>query len=700
MINLFQKEVGRVQGLTHQNRMINLSIVVPFKNIIQPKFGEFLLVKESDLKGVVLRVISCIPAGSLKSSSGDEYQVALSVRSTDLSDTLRDDHLWYVYSVMVLGAIQIKDNQLSYSPGIRNVPHLGFSVCRPSDDALNYLANIDTSDTDPLIGELSIGSELSYFSDGKSTVPVHFDLKRLISKRTFVFSRAGYGKSNFVKLLITRLREQVIKEHTKCGILIFDPEGEYAFKTKAGLPGFGDLEPFVDGLVVFTNRKINDPYYKNFIGGTIKIDLRILDPREVADILFPSSTAEAQWKNIMMALGGKNKNFWRAMIDEISYGGSPDFEEYKSKIQALDSFGANSFNAFVRRLQKTVLQLHSSESTLLDQVTYHLKQGSVVIIDISILSDVIAGHIIELTLKKIFEYNQEKFMAETEGDMITTVIVVEEAQNSLGSTRSDDQSPVVRWAKEGRKYNLGGIYITQQPSALAKELLSQGDNYFAMHLINHLDLDTLQKVNAHFSEDILTYLMGEPIRGNAYFWSAPYQPYVINVKIDQYENRVKVLSDEEKAKYLNGENEKKFASVEFKEKEKIVAQEFIKRIREGYGLYTVADSEGVLNEFTKGKKALAIKPFYAREVLGGILRDFEAFKDLLTLEDSKEVAPEQYVIALFDEMQLLIDKRFVRMKQYGGKKGGVVDYFLLLSSENLKIEHKLPNAVIPVTEQQ
>ena len=86
-------------------------------------------------------------------------------------------------------------------------------------------------------------------------------------------------------------------------------------------------------------------------------------------------------------------------------------------------------------------------------------------------------------------------------------------------------------------------------------------------------------------------------------------------------------------------------------------------------------------------------------MLGTILREFEAFNDLLTLEDGKEVAPEQYVIALFDEMQLLIDKRFVRMKQYGGKKAGVVDFFLLLNIENLKLEHKLPNAVIPVKEQ-
>ncbi len=74
-----------------------------------------------------------------------------------------------------------------------------------------------------------------------------------------------------------------------------------------------------------------------------------------------------------------------------------------------------------------------------------------------------------------------------------------------------------------RKYNLGAIIVTQQPGAISDQLLSQGDNFFALHLVSSVDLDALKRNNAHFSDDILSYILNEPIEGNAYFWLAPSQ---------------------------------------------------------------------------------------------------------------------------------------------------------------------------------
>jgi hypothetical protein len=102
----------------------------------------------------------------------------------------------------------------------------------------------------------------------------------------------------------------------------------------------------------------------------------------------------------------------------------------------------------------------------------------------------------------------------------------------------EENSPFVEWAKEGRKYKLGAILVTQQPGAISDQLLSQGDNFFALHLISSADLDALKRNNAHFSDDILSYILNEPIEGNAYFWSAPSQPYVISAKVFSFEKYV------------------------------------------------------------------------------------------------------------------------------------------------------------------
>jgi DNA helicase HerA-like ATPase len=74
--------------------------------------------------------------------------------------------------------------------------------------------------------------------------------------------------------------------------------------------------------------------------------------------------------------------------------------------------------------------------------------------------------------------------------------------------------------KEGRKYDLGAVLITQQPGSIPAEILSQGDNWFLFHLLSASDLTTLRKANAHFSDDLLSALLNEPIPGQGVFWSS------------------------------------------------------------------------------------------------------------------------------------------------------------------------------------
>jgi hypothetical protein len=121
------------------------------------------------------------------------------------------------------------------------------------------------------------------------------------------------------------------------------------------------------------------------------------------------------------------------------------------------------------------------------------------------------------------------------------VAVIEEAQSVLSQHQSEN-SPFVQWVKEGRKYELGAIMVTQQPGSIDTRLLSQGDNFFSFHLTSATDLGALERVNAHFSQDVLTSLLSEPIRGNAYFWAAPAQPFVLPVRVLNFETEYKAAA--------------------------------------------------------------------------------------------------------------------------------------------------------------
>ena len=96
--------------------------------------------------------------------------------------------------------------------------------------------------------------------------------------------------------------------------------------------------------------------------------------------------------------------------------------------------------------------------------------------------------------------------------------------------------------KEGRKYDLGAVLITQQPGSIASEILSQGDNWFVFHLLSSIDLQTLKKANAHFSDDLLSTLLNEPLVGNGIFWSsAGGKSYPIPVRVLPFEELYEAL---------------------------------------------------------------------------------------------------------------------------------------------------------------
>ena len=111
-----------------------------------------------------------------------------------------------------------------------------------------------------------------------------------------------------------------------------------------------------------------------------------------------------------------------------------------------------------------------------------------------------------------------------------------------GRTASE---PFLAWVKEGRKYDLGALLVTQQPGSIPVEILSQGDNWFVFHLLASADLVNLQRANAHFSDDILAALLNEPIPGHGAFWSSVGgSPYPVPIRVLSFDALYRVRDPE------------------------------------------------------------------------------------------------------------------------------------------------------------
>ena len=558
-IELFPEKniIGIFKGVSESGTEFAADLIISYtgEGIEQPQMGNFLLVELSSSEQASLgRITKLLSYGRLSSPEGEEYIVRMRERGEEIPKDIKERMMRYRVQVKLLGVLRVND-EIKFTPSQRRLPRLGARVAWPIPEIRKELCKLGGGKTE--IGHFVLGE---FVHDGKKDVndedihlspalPVTFDIGNLVAKRTAVFARAGYGKSNLMKYLISELYKEKPETEDKrpVGMLIFDADGEYFWPDSKGRPGLCDVPHLCDKIAVFSLR--SDPPeedYKKWKIGGVKVDIRELKPRDVFSITL---TPDRQEQQNVLKLKSVRDNNWRELVNLIKEEGmGADIFKvgrllgYKADEQIKGAFA--EINAAISNVNHVVNLLHDPDSKFLERVVKKLSQGYIVIIDVSLLSakagEILAG----LLLRKIFSHNQENFLSDYgatgSNKPIPVIAVIEEAQRTLGG-RLDETSPFVEWVKEGRKYDLGTVMVTQQPGAIASELLSQVDNWFCFHVLSEGDAGILGKYNSHFSADIRSHMIAEPIIGNCYMWSAPKQPFVLPVRAHEFEAYCKEL---------------------------------------------------------------------------------------------------------------------------------------------------------------
>ncbi|MBI2907471.1 MAG: DUF87 domain-containing protein [Chloroflexi bacterium] len=564
MVKLFEPDrvVGTFKGFIEEGLEFRAEMVFPYRpsEELTPRIGQFILVElGSSDEAVIGRITHFVPVGIMAGAEGDEYVAEMMRESKEIPSQVKERRLRYNVRVKLLGGLRIDRQQGNemprFVPAVRKLPHLGSRVGILNKEVLSFLCGLGAQDASSnTIGFYSLG-ELIY-SGGEEVgedfllpqpdrLEVKFDVGSLIAKRSFVFARAGYGKSNLMKLLISKLYERGApkdKRGRPVGMLIFDPEGEYFWPDEDGRPGLCSVTYLKDRIAVFTDRPEPNRHFGSWRVGGIRLDIRRLRPSDVVSMCIAE---DRQNQQNVLKLRGLTLDKWRALVDYISVEGHAADEVQIRQIAGFQDREGVESRAMRSNMVAIIQRLHSDEASLETQALQMLSNGMIVVVDLSLISGAAGMQISGLLLKQIFDHNQRAFTGMGGGlGIVPTIAVMEEAQSVLNKQAKDD-SPFVQWVKEGRKYGLGSIMVTQQPGSLAPELLSQGDNFFAFHLLSAHDLKTLQTHNAHFSDDVLASLLNEPIKGNCYFWSAPDQPFVLPARILDFERLVTSNAGEE-----------------------------------------------------------------------------------------------------------------------------------------------------------
>lgn len=509
-----------------------------------PQTGDFIVLTPKDEGGTkyLSRVEAEIYDEDPIFKSQDKTLIAVHyarIAERELSERDKQKMFSYTYKVRILGTYKDNGTSISFTTAVRKLPTVSYIARHLNKREIEAILNKANEDGVP-IGSLCIGETVS-----EDKGQILFKIDRLRNKRTMVFAQSGFGKTNLVKVLLLNMAKD-----EKYGKLIFDLNGEYFLRSlEAKTYGLGDIddEKLRSNLIVFTDKKMPQEYIdkKRFILGG-KVLLNMHKHLTVGDILNFGAGFSDVMKSFLLYLDEEQVQDFILKINlyaadphklHVDY---PDFWTLTKKGDP-DASATRTIAAIKKRIKHLIEEgkgLHQAKSNLVEDVFKYLVQGKTIIIDLSLKDNMDASIISTILVRKLFDNNKENFTSDNLEKVINAVIFVEEAQNVLSEEFvKSNANPFVRVAKEGRKFGLGLVAITQRPSAISEEIRTQAENFFAFHMGNSDDIKALIKSNINYDGVIANFIQRETIPGNLYMVSTD-QAFALPVRVSEFERLV------------------------------------------------------------------------------------------------------------------------------------------------------------------
>ncbi|MBM3200563.1 ATP-binding protein [Candidatus Woesearchaeota archaeon] len=299
--------------------------------------------------------------------------------------------------------------------------------------------------------------------EGRENVQVFLDINKLLTKHVCVLAKSGGGKSYCVGALLEELLENNIP------IVIIDPHGEYStLKFPNGddndkLKKLG-LKPkgYLNQVQEFSPDVQTNPECK-----PLKLSNRNLSPEELIHML-PAKLSNAQLGVMYSALK--------------TLGNKADFDELMIQLENEDSSVKWTLINLLEYVKK--LGLLSEAPTPLFEL---VKAGKASIINLKGVNP-------EVQEVVVYKIVKDMFMERKKGNIPPFFLVLEEGHNFIpertyGETKS---SGVLRQVfSEGRKFGLGVCLVSQRPSRVEKNALSQVNTQIILKVTNPNDVKAI-----------------------------------------------------------------------------------------------------------------------------------------------------------------------------------------------------------------
>jgi hypothetical protein len=211
-----------------------------------------------------------------------------------------------------------------------------------------------------------------------------------------------------------------------------------------------------------------------------------------------------------------DENLWEDLDFHPSSGNSK-VNFFDSKVSSSDGF-KGEFTRFVSRLETTLADkrlkflLESTDEQgnllktndfdkILKQFLGYLDRSNISILDLSAIPFEVISIVVSLVSRLLFDfsfhYSKIKHAHKVKND-IPILLVCEEAHIYLPRDEKIDyrasRKAIERIAKEGRKYGISLMVVSQRPSEVSDTILSQCSNFIALRLTNYQDQNYIKSL--------------------------------------------------------------------------------------------------------------------------------------------------------------------------------------------------------------
>ncbi len=515
--------------------------------------------KEKQREGILLRVIGSaqIPqTQAIIESITDSYIKKENMNALDLDFYTRSFYQSSGLSCRILGTFFFdKNNTLTFGTDVENFLAVhNYNVYKPQKNELEVIVNenfMSKSEAKEKIGVLRYASTQSYDKHKSYAPDIFLKTYDVIARRTAFFGMTRMGKSNTIKTIITAIEKLNQKTDKKIGQIIFDINGEYTFSNQQDEGSIYDK--FKDKIIRFTSsiskakcdENIRSIQYNFYSDETLKETFDLLckvllqdrdsdyivkftnvkffeDFKKDSNEYITQERKKVLYKCILykanFACGNNFKLKFADFDEEVPKEWSINeaishFEHEANKYKNIDNdfvalytmFETQNYRSTYAVLMK-FKDLHSplvSDSDYKKDIDCSLREGKIVLMDLSTVSTEIQQIYIDKLCSYIFEKSMEKFTNNEDLEYIQ--MYFEEAHNIFPKDDKDLQNIYSRLAKEGAKLRIGISYSTQEIKSITPTVLKNTENWFVFHLNNKDEIYTLEKYYdfSDFSHNII-----------------------------------------------------------------------------------------------------------------------------------------------------------------------------------------------------